>query len=271
MNKKKIEDLVLFSALSAIILALGLTPQLGFIIIPGFASLQVVFIVVLIGVIFLPLGYVLGLGFMFGITSLMASYLYASSLFDYAFQNPITAIVPRVIFALVAYYLYFGLKKLFKKIKYKKVYNHLIIAVITVLFVVFVTMGVRAVTKWPILPVLITAIVVGSIFLIIIYTILNKEKYKNINHIPTYLILSTFAHSILVLITVALLKPSAYESTNVFGTILLILSTNSFTEALLAMLIATPIIYALITVKEREGEENDFNVWCRKHRVKTCD
>lgn len=260
MNKKKIYDLTLFSVFSSIILMLTLVPNIGYItFIPGIASLQIIHVVVLIGIMFLPLSYSLGLGLLFGITSMIAAYRDAKTLFDYAFQNPLIAIIPRVLFSLAAYYLYHGLKRLFSKIKNSQLYSFILISVITALFLFFVSHGLNKVTGWNITYLYIFSLVLLVTLLILYYYFLNKEEYKNLSYIPSVFIISTLVHSILVLGAVALIDVAAYEGADVLGVILIILSTNSLVEALVAVLIGSPVVVALHSYKEK-GDYNDLDV-----------
>ena len=96
--------MVLFSTFSAIILILTLVPNIGYIRV-GVASITIVHIPVLIGIMFLGVGYSLSLGLVFGLSSLIAAFMYASSPADLAFQNPIISVLPRIVFALVAFYI----------------------------------------------------------------------------------------------------------------------------------------------------------------------
>ncbi len=260
MNKKKIFNLTLFSVFSSIILMLTLIPNIGYItFIPGIASLQIIHIVVLIGVMFLPLSYSIGLGFTFGLSSFIASFLYAKELFDFAFQNPLVSVVPRVLFSIVAYYLYHGLKRLFKNLKNSQIYSFILISVVTILFLYFVSNGLNKVTGWNITYIYIFSLVLLVTLLILYYYFLNKEEYKTLSYIPSVFIISTIIHSVLVLSMVAVVDIAAYEGADVLGIILVVLSTNSLFEALIAVLIGSPIVVALYNLREK-GEYDDLNV-----------
>ena len=86
---KKTFNLVLFSTFASIILLLSLIPNIGYItIIPGLSAVTIIHIPVLIGIIFLPFYYSLGLGLTFGISSFIAAFLYSKEPFG-LFQNPL--------------------------------------------------------------------------------------------------------------------------------------------------------------------------------------
>lgn len=264
MNKKKILNLTLFSTFSSFILILGLIPNLGYItFIPGIASLQIIHVPVLIGIMFLPLGYSIGLGFMFGLSSFIASFLYAKDIFDYAFQNPLISILPRVLFAVAAFFIYKGLKILFKKLKNGKLYSFILVTIVSVLFAYFVSQGLHKTTGWELNYIYIIAGLLLIGILILYYYFLSNKQYNNLTFVPTVFITSSIVHSLLVLSMVALFKPSAYDGADIFGVILAVLSTNALFEALIAVLIGSPIVVALYNLTNEEAINHDLNVWCR--------
>lgn len=241
---KKTFDLVLFSTFASIILLLALIPNIGYItIIPGIASVTIIHIPVLIGIMFLPLYYSLGLGFVFGLSSFIASFIYAKEPIDFAFQNPIISIIPRILFALFAYFIIKGLTKL-KDLKNGVIINYIIVFLTTSLFITFGSYNLINITGWSstIIYIIGFLLIVGLLFLSFNY--INK-KGANISYVPTSIITSTFIHSILVLTFVALIKIDAYEGANVLKVILIVLGTNGLVEAILALFIGTPIVVAL--------------------------
>lgn len=130
---KKIDtfELVLTSMFIGIILILSLVPQLGFItILPG-VSLTIVHIPTLIGIFLLKPRSALILGITFGLGSLMASYIYAVNPTDLAFQNPLVSVLPRALFGLLAYYIFYGLKKI-EKLKFGNTLIFGIVSLITI-------------------------------------------------------------------------------------------------------------------------------------------
>ena len=54
------------------------------------------------------------MGFLAGLITLIRAYIAPLSAFDYFFQNPLVAILPRVFIGVIPYFVYEGLKKVFK-------------------------------------------------------------------------------------------------------------------------------------------------------------
>ena len=59
------------------------------------------------------------------------------------------------------------------------------------------------------------------------------------------MILSTLVHSFLVLSMIAVVRPDAFGDGNIFYTILTIIAFNSVIEALTAVVIGSPLVFAL--------------------------
>lgn len=135
-------NLVLFSIFSALILLLGLIPQIGYIRL-GPVAITIVHIPVLIGIMVLPFWHSVGLGFIFGISSLIASFIYATSPIDLAFQNPLISVLPRVIFAIFAYLVFHG-SSLLQKFKHG---NKIIFGVSTIVTVLFFGVAINSLTN----------------------------------------------------------------------------------------------------------------------------
>lgn len=140
-RSKEMKDFVLLSIFVAIILLLSVVPQIGYVtILPG-VSITLVHIPVLIGVFtFRRLRESLILGFSFGISSFIASLIYAVHPFDLAFQLPWIAIIPRVLFAVVAYYLII----LFEKINIAKNGKLIVFIVVFTITSLGIFFGLRA-------------------------------------------------------------------------------------------------------------------------------
>ena len=106
--------IVVAAALGALTVFLGVT-RLG--IMPWFsgASLTVLHVPVLVGAILE--GPLVGavIGAIFGVYSLVQAYTAPSGIVDLAFQNPLVAIPPRVIFPIIAWLIWRGLSILFGK------------------------------------------------------------------------------------------------------------------------------------------------------------
>lgn len=252
MKNKKVFDMVLFSTFSSIILILTLVPNIGYIRV-GVASITIVHIPVLIGIMFLGLGYSVSLGAVFGLSSLIAAFMYASSPTDLAFQNPVVSILPRIVFALVAF---FTIKLLFwirKKSQYGNLINFVLVTFISTAFILFASEGIVKVTGWyrelvyPVGIMILVGLLVGYVFFI------KKSKHQNLAYVPASFIISTLAHTILVLGTLALTKPVVFgENADIFGIILTILGTNGVIEAATAVLVGTPIVLALKNLLEKD-------------------
>ncbi|MCK9233631.1 MAG: hypothetical protein RBS76_02000 [Acholeplasmatales bacterium] len=246
---KKTFNLVLFSTFASIILLLSLIPNIGYItIIPGLSAVTIIHIPVLIGIIFLPFYYSLGLGLTFGISSFIAAFLYAKEPFDFVFQNPLIAIIPRVLFALVAYLIVRGLGRL-KAYKYGLLLNIIVTLIVTSAFIGFGSYALINLTGWPSLVVYLLALLVIALILFLFIKYINKRDPK-LAYLPTTFISATLIHSILVLSFVALLKVSALGEGSILKTFMFALGTNGIVEALLALFVGTPIVLALFNLKE---------------------
>lgn len=135
-------NLVLFSIFAALILLLGLIPQIGFIRL-GPVAITIVHIPVLIGIMVLPFWHALGLGVTFGISSLIASYIYGTTPADLAFQNPLISVLPRIIFALFAF-LIFRASSLLQKLKHG---NKIIFGLSTIVTILFFGISINSLTN----------------------------------------------------------------------------------------------------------------------------
>ena len=141
-RKADLRQMTLLSVFSAIILLMSLVPQIGFITIMPGVSLTLVHIPVLIGIFLLEKKYSWFLGLMYGIGSMLAAFLYAATPFDLAFQYPWIAIIPRVLFAIAAAYIFEGFKWIFKHIKHAQIIIYGAVAVISIFAIFF---GARAI------------------------------------------------------------------------------------------------------------------------------
>lgn len=136
-KKQQMFEFVLTAVFAAIILVMSLVPNLGFItILPG-VSITLIHIPVIIGITILGLRSSLILGLFFGLGSLMASYMYAVNPFDLTFQYPWISILPRVLFALITFYIV----KLFKMIFTLKNGKYILFSIVTVVTVAVVFVG----------------------------------------------------------------------------------------------------------------------------------
>lgn len=276
-QKQQVFHLVAFSIFAAIILLLSLA-NIGFIRI-GPVAITIIHIPVLIGILILPLGYAVGLGILFGLGSLLASFIYATTPIDMAFQNPLISILPRAIFALIAFFTFFGLKKL-QKTKFGDTIIFIIVSVITVVFFYFGGIALSQTIdpkNATLLKDILTPVFVGISGLVIglYYYFINSKSLKQSISIPSSIMISTLIHTVLVLLAISIFKASALTSLGVgaLQLIKIVVGTNGFIEIIVGVLIATPIAMALINAfpeyfnnnllsksKKKEVETNDLTV-----------
>ncbi|MGI6359866.1 MAG: hypothetical protein ACOX02_02330 [Acholeplasmatales bacterium] len=170
--------------------------------------------------------------------------MYAKNPFDFAFQNPLVSVLPRIIFAAVAFFVILGLKKIQKK-ESGTIINFIIVSAVTLGFVIAGIYGLNSNTEWS----LGLLIPLGVVFFMIsiggYVFFLFRSKRKHLAYVPSSMILSTLIHSFLVLTMVAIVKPAVYGDGDIFYTILTIIGFNSVVEALAAVLIGSPIVFAL--------------------------
>lgn len=286
MKRKNMFEFVLTALFGSIILVLSLIPSIGYIMIFPGVSVTIIHIPVLIGAAFLKLKNTVVLGLFFGIGSLLVALMYASQPFDLAFRNPLISILPRILFAVAAFYIF----KLFNYIFSRKNGNIILVTLLSIITVFAVFLGSRSIsnkiiynkynTEYQVLqgmtdpdiieqqtiivnelrviadaknastnkilnPILIV-ISIGIVGLYI-YLIIYK-KSKNVN-IPSSMIVATLIHTVLVLFTVWIIKPSDFYSTFnndfILKTIFLLAALNGTIEALMAAIIGTPIAVAV--------------------------
>ncbi len=309
MKKQSVYDLTLTSVFVAIILVMSLIPQIGFItILPG-VSVTLVHIPVLIGIFLLPRNNAIILGLFFGIGSWIASFMYGNTVLDLAFRNPLISVVPRILFAVAAYYIFQGLKKIetLKKGGNSIIYG--VVSLVTIFAIFFgssaivtnasyaeyqgaaallasnqavldegsrdgvaltpqeiddLTIEVNAQTDE--LPIILEdaqlteakvqgivtpiALLIIVIFLTSYFHIIQKDAKQGILY-PSTIILGTLAHTVLVLSAIAIVKPILFgEGAAIFTIIYSIAAANGLIEALIAVLVGTPIIIALQQIQK---------------------
>lgn len=142
-RSKKTYELALTSIIGAIIMFLSLVPNVGFItVLPGVA-VTIVHIPVIIGVFLLGFKSSLILGLFFGLGSFFVALMRANTPFDLAFLNPLVSILPRILFAGIAYFIAAGFKKL-SKVKLGKEIIFIIISLVSAVGLFF---GVNQITR----------------------------------------------------------------------------------------------------------------------------
>lgn len=249
MKKTEIFDITLTSVFAAIIFVMGLIPQIGYITIAPTISLTLVHIPTLIGIFILKPKYGWTLGLFFGLSSLIAAFIYATQGTDLAFQNPLISVLPRVLFAFAAFGIFTGLKQL-AKVKHGGKIIFVVVTMITIVAIYFGGMAIADVVgaidiiRYTVfLPIILVAI---GVF-IYGYTRLARKSMFNDIVIPSSFILSTLTHTVLVL---SFMIPLAYST--LFATfgdavsfIYSVTALNGLLEALIAVIIGTPIYIAL--------------------------
>ncbi|MFP4177877.1 MAG: hypothetical protein ACLFTZ_03850 [Acholeplasmataceae bacterium] len=255
MKRSETYELVLAGSFTAIILLMAVVPQLGFVtILPG-VSITLVHVPTLIGIFLLSRKYALMLGLFFGIGSWIASLLYAANPFDFAFQYPWISILPRILFALAAFYIFKGLKALESRFKQGRVMIFTVVSLVTIFSLYY---GLRAVsnnTGWDFSVIAPVALFLSALFLSAYFYFLTHNKGEEAIY-PSSFILGTVAHTVIVLSTVALFAPNAFFETfgqdeSVLALIYTIAISNGLIEALVAVLIGMPIIYAIRSMRQQ--------------------
>lgn len=248
MKKKvSVADMVLLSAFTSIIIILAFVPQIGFITLPG-VSLTTIHIPVLIGIMILKPRYALTLGIIFGLVSMSVSFMRATNPVDVAFQNPLVSVLPRALFGVIAWAIFYGFNQL-SKLKFGSKLQFGIVAIITVLALYF---GMIAFVEI-VAPDLENSTMIGgsiglllAILMIIGYYIANLKRETDILSVPATMIIATLAHTALVLTALVVFGNLGHLfGDNIVGAIYGMVTVNGLLEALLAVFIGTPIYVAL--------------------------
>lgn len=253
MKKNEIFYLALTGIFSAIIVLMTVFPQVGFISLTPFAAVTLLHIPVLIGVFLLPKRYSVLLGLVFGVSSWIRSFAPIAPL-DYAFQNPLVSVLPRVLFALSAAYIVDFLKWLNTKLKYGDVVTFSLVTGITLFGLYYGAVAINTFTGWSLSWLTPLALGLGLIFVSLYFAFINKKDKTNV-FLPSSLILGTIAHTFLVMILLSLFSSSLVESffpdKSIVATIFAVAATNGLLEASFAALIGTPIVIALKNFQSR--------------------
>ncbi len=253
MKKNSIQELTLTSVFAAIILVMIFVPQLGFITLTPFVSVTIVHIPVLIGVFLLPKRYGILLGLLFGIGSWIRSFTPMGPL-DVAFQYPWISVLPRLLFAIAAIYIYQGLKALDGKFKNSDIYIFGAVVLVTLFGTFFGFKAIADFTGWNMNTLTIIALFVIGIFITLYFAFIKSNDKKRML-IPSAFIISTVVHTLLVLTALVLFVPQniidLFGTTDLFGVIYSVAVTNGLVEALVAALIGTPIVIALQALKNK--------------------
>lgn len=264
--KNKTFSMVLTAIFGAIILFLSLVPNIGYItIVPG-VSITIIHIPVLVGIFLLSLSGSIYLGVFFGLGSLMVAFMRAATPVDEAFKNPLVSVLPRILLAIITFYLI----KFFKKINIIKPGKIILTVIVSLVTGFGIFFGINEFLRniladnymnyRLIINIGIIVLILAMIAFYIYYIIFKSGKNA---YIPSVFIISTFIHTILVLSSLLIFKPSAFElmlgeNQTVINLILLIALTNGILEVVIATLIGTPIVVA---IKKKVDDNDDTTIW----------
>ena len=101
MRNEKVRDMAYYAVFVAIITIMTFVPSLGYITLGGI-SITILHVVVLLAAFTMGKkgGFVAGLAM--GILCLLKAWIAPGSIYDYPFRNPLSAVLPRAVFGLVA-------------------------------------------------------------------------------------------------------------------------------------------------------------------------
>lgn len=246
---KNTRELVLTSMIGAIIIVLSVIPQLGFITVFPSVSITIVHIPVLVGVMLLDRNSSLVLGLLHGLGSLFAAYTRGATPVDLAFINPLISVLPRILFAYVAYELFRVLKKMQHKFTYAQ--NLTFVSLVLLLMTVLLGRYLVTIQSLNLLLVIVLMVLLFALLLFSIYAFTVKRQ--NVMYISVTSFFATLLHTIFVLSALVLVRPELFNLA--FGDavelIYTIMVTNGLLEAVLALFVVTPIVRALYAVMER--------------------
>ncbi len=252
MKKNDVFYVSLTGIFSAIIVLMTVVPQLGFIYLTPLVSVTLLHIPVLIGVFMMPKRYGLMLGLVFGLASFIRSFTPQGPL-DNAFQNPLVSVLPRVLFAFAAAYIFDFLKWLNQKSKHGDVITFSLITVITIFGLYFGANAISGMTGWSMDWLVPVALAIGVAFLSVYFAYISSKNKQNI-FIPSSMILATLIHTVLVLTMLSIFSTALVEAffpdKSVVATIFAVAATNGIAEAVAAAVIGTPIVIALQNFKK---------------------
>lgn len=243
----KTQELILVSLFSAIILILAMVPNVGLISF-GAVAITIIHIPVLIGAMTLKrVSSVLVLGLLFGLGSLFAALTRGSTPIDLAFINPLISVLPRILFALIAFYIFKGSRFVIKSLPY--------VASLSILSVIMLIMSIGLYNYLVTSETLNTfvSIIVSSVIWIVItvFMYVQTKKRPTIMFIPLTSLVSTLLHTVLVLSALVIVEPSLFNFT--FGVavnvIYGIMISNGLLEAVVAVFVVTPVVTALYQLR----------------------
>ncbi len=253
MKKNDLQTLTLLSVFSAIILLMTFVPQIGYITF-GPLSMTLIHIPVLIGVFLLPKRYSWILGLVFGLGSLVKATTAPVGILDPAFVNPLVSVLPRVAFAVAAAWLFELFKLIERKIKNPDVYIFGFVSLLTLFAVYYAGRVIIDQAGWNeawFIPVIL--VLIG--FVLTAYYAFIKHNDSRRTIIPATFLLSTIFHTVVVLVSLAVFSydfvTQYVPAENLVNVIYTTTVTNGLIEAVLAVLIGTPILYGLEKVMNK--------------------
>jgi uncharacterized membrane protein len=241
---RKTQELILVSLFGAIILGLAMIPNVGLITLFGAVSITIIHIPVLIGAMTLKkLSSVVILGTLFGLGSLFAALTRGATPVDLAFVNPLISVIPRMLFAISAYYI-------FKSAKWFQSFLHYMLQ-LAILSIIVLIMSIGLATYLMdnnffsiTVSILLSTILFVSVIIFMYY---QTRHRKNLVFIPVTSFLATLLHTFFVLSALVLVEPGLFNLS--FGAALEVIYgivvTNGLLEAVVAVLVVTPIVTAL--------------------------
>lgn len=135
MQNTRTQELTLIAVLTAVVLIMGLVPNLGYISVTPMVGFTIIHIPVLIGAYFGSRRVGGFLGLVFGLTSLFVAWTRPTGALDPIFTNPFVSVLPRFLIGFFAYDVLHFLKD---KIKLKFAADATFFAVMTLLHSVLV-------------------------------------------------------------------------------------------------------------------------------------
>ena len=120
MSNFKTRELTLTAVLTAVILVLGLIPNLGYVSVSPMVGFTTIHIPVFIGAYFGSRKVGGFLGLVFGFTSLFVAFTRPVGLLDPVFTNPLVSVLPRFLVGFFAYDVLQFIKKIFQVPSSKK-------------------------------------------------------------------------------------------------------------------------------------------------------
>jgi uncharacterized membrane protein len=238
MNKQKIFLMTLMVMFITIMVMLTVFWQIGYPLMFGAVNLNLLIVPVLIGVFILPLKYGLVLGFLMGLSSFILSFVLGIPLF----QNPLVSVLPRALFVIPTFYLYRFLRNITLKYpKNGKLISFLVVSFVATFALFYGSKALFDIQAWNFnlfQPFLLLMIVLITTFY---FNYMDKIKEAYV-YVPVSLILGTLTHSFLTIFMMILFGGGNFQ------TLFLLLTTNVLVEAILVVLVATPIVIVIKTI-----------------------